>query len=938
EQIGNWISSNVYETLFTYPFDSADTENLVPLLAESVDISENGDEYTFTLRQGVDFHDGTPFNASCVKYNIERLLAIFDPSGPAWMIAEPIFGGREVENAVYEYGQGSNQHAATFTEWKNANDAGTGAITVLDPYTVRVRLEYPYSPFLHALSYYVGVMISPTWVERHGGVDIGLPNDYVDTHACGTGPYEVSQWIYDDHITLVRNTNYWRAAEALETNPRSGSIDQITIRTNSDDLSRKVDLLSGMSDGCYWPRDDVGQIWDSESQASRYADIRVSVDDLQFATVALGFNMRDSIDDNGVLKANPFSDVNLRIACSYSFDYLGLIQSVYGNLAVQAQGPIPRGMFGHDDGLQMYSTDLDLAIEAWNLAMAGGLDSALAAHNYELKLYYATGMLWDLVDDYRRYLQDYQEKNRREMMECFRDGILRILEDPRADQPSEPLSISVLPMDWDDYRILHIEGKLLVSISGWAMDYADPDNFVWPFVYSTALYPDRLGLDGSEGWPTELVDEWIRQAYSSQDRTERLDLYTQIQQAIVDHVAYVWVHQPAVLHVERSNLKGYVFNPTRNGDPYFYNYWKEHAEPPMPIPNDTIIWETTGSPNTLDPHRDYEAFGIWISNNVYETLYTYPFDSQETSPLVPLLAESVEISPDGSEYTFTLREGITFHDGTPFNASCVKYNLERVMKIFDPQGPAWELGETLLGALPIENAVFGFGAGSPEHIAAYQAWVEQDSITVLDTLVVRVRLERPFAPFMAVLAYPVCAMVSPTWIESNGGIQFGQNNEYVDTHTCGTGPYMVTEYSPWNHITLTLNHDYWRTPSVHLSNPNAGSIETILLLNNDIEDSREANLLSGRTDGCFWPRADAQDVLDPETGRSLNPSLSVWSGEPTYSQFALSFNMRDYLDFEGVLKINPFHDKNLRVACSYAFDYANFIDEALDGLAVRGQG
>ena len=76
-------------------------------------------------------------------------------------------------------------------------------------------------------------------------------------------------------------------------------------------------------------------------------------------------------------------------------------------------------------------------------------------------------------------------------------------------------------------------------------------------------------------------------------------------------------------------------------------------------------------------------FGDWISYNVYETLYTYPWDSYDNDPDIPLLATSAPlISSDGLNYTITLREGITFQDGTPFNASCVRWNIERAMKIF----------------------------------------------------------------------------------------------------------------------------------------------------------------------------------------------------------------------------------------------------------------
>ena len=180
ETFGSWVHYNIYETLYTYPWNSADTSASEPLLAESLEISSDGLNYTFTLRQGVTFHDGTAFNASCVVYNIERMLAIFDGWGPAWMIAEPLLGGGAIEDAVYGEGEGSAEHIAAFNAWKADNDAGTGALIVLDTYTVRVRLAYAYTPFLAALTYEVGAMMSPTYVEAHGGVVIGEHNTHMD--------------------------------------------------------------------------------------------------------------------------------------------------------------------------------------------------------------------------------------------------------------------------------------------------------------------------------------------------------------------------------------------------------------------------------------------------------------------------------------------------------------------------------------------------------------------------------------------------------------------------------------------------------------------------------------------------------------------------------------------------------------------------------------
>ena len=129
--------------------------------------------------------------------------------------------------------------------------------------------------------------------------------------------------------------------------------------------------------------------------------------------------------------------------------------------------------------------------------------------------------------------------------------------------------------------------------------------------------------------------------------------------------------------------------------------------PPPPPTGQTLVYETYGNPDYMDPHNNYESFGSMIAYNIYETLYTYEWDTLRTDPVVPLLATGLTVSSDGLTYTFTLREGVTFHDGTPFNASCVQYNFERMLGTFDPGGPVWMIAEPILGGAAIEDAVYG---------------------------------------------------------------------------------------------------------------------------------------------------------------------------------------------------------------------------------------
>ncbi|MFW9837418.1 MAG: ABC transporter substrate-binding protein, partial [Candidatus Thorarchaeota archaeon] len=178
----------------------------------------------------------------------------------------------------------------------------------------------------------------------------------------------------------------------------------------------------------------------------------------------------------------------------------------------------------------------------------------------------------------------------------------------------------------------------------------------------------------------------------------------------------------------------------------------------------TILWETIALPEYMDPHKNYESAGSWVHYNIYETLFTYPWDTADTTPSVGLLAESVALSADGLNYTFTLRQGVTFHDGTDFNASAAQMNFWRMLGRGwdDGWGPVWMIAEPILGGAAVEDAVYTYGDGSPEHIAAWADWQANSSaVIVMDDYTLRVRLAYAYTPFIAALTYEVGAMISP---------------------------------------------------------------------------------------------------------------------------------------------------------------------------------
>ncbi len=187
------VDRQVFQNLYDKLMDTDENLAIVPMLALSWTISPDGKAVTFKLRQGVKFHDGTPFNAEAVKYNIDRMQ---DPNFPSARRSEV----RPVQK-----------------------------VTVVDPYTVQFTLERPYSPLLYVLTDRAGMMVSPAEAQK-AGANFAL-------HPVGTGPFSFVEKLPQDHIALQRNPDYWQKDRPY--------LDRIIYRPFPDDNARVANVKSG---------------------------------------------------------------------------------------------------------------------------------------------------------------------------------------------------------------------------------------------------------------------------------------------------------------------------------------------------------------------------------------------------------------------------------------------------------------------------------------------------------------------------------------------------------------------------------------------------------------------------------------------------------------------------------------------------------------------
>jgi peptide/nickel transport system substrate-binding protein len=211
---------------------------------------------------------------------------------------------------------------------------------------------------------------------------------------------------------------------------------------------------------------------------------------------------------------------------------------------------------------------------------------------------------------------------------------------------------------------------------------------------------------------------------------------------------------------------------------------------------DTLVIGLDDDPPQLDPHRSSAA----VDRQTFQSVYNKLIDINEKLELVPELATKWDISEDGLTYTFTLQEGVLFHDGTPFNAEAVKYNFERML---DPE----------------------FGSPRKSEIELVT------EVNVVNEYIVEVKLKEVFAPFLATLTDRAGMMVSPTAAEKLG-------DDFAN-QPVGTGPYKFVDREKQSHINLTRFEDYWREKP---------AIKNIVIQPYSDSNVRITNLVSGDID------------------------------------------------------------------------------------------
>ena len=313
----------------------------------------------------------------------------------------------------------------------------------------------------------------------------------------------------------------------------------------------------------------------------------------------------------------------------------------------------------------------------------------------------------------------------------------------------------------------------------------------------------------------------------------------------------------------------------------------------------TFVFAASSDPKSLDPAFASDGESFRVSRQMFEGLVGVKAGTADPEPL---LAKSWETSEDGLTYTFDLQEGVTFHDGTDFNAAAVCANFDRWYN--------WT------GILQSESISYYYGslfkgfASTPETATYSSCDAPSDTEAV-------VTLAKPFAGFIAALSLPAFAMQSPTAMEqygadsASGTAEAPVLSEYALSHPTGTGPYKFGGWDVGNQVTLSAYDDYW--------GEDKGQITDIIFRIIDPSAARQA-LESGSIDGY--------DLVAPADTQSLEDAGYKVIPRDPFTILYLGMNQ----------KVEQLTDVRVRQAISHAIDKEALVKQTLpEGTKVATQ-
>jgi peptide/nickel transport system substrate-binding protein len=583
------VLQNVYETLVFFNKDSV--TSFVPQLAEEVPslqnggISPDGLTYTFKIRQGIKFHNGDPLTPADVAYSLQRGLLSGGSNSLAWVMFEPLFGttaNDDITDLVDTSGAvlDSPQKLATasslyrraacqLVQTQITSNAAKGTVTI--------HLNQPWGPFLMILTNPFTSIEDRKWVVANGGWDGSCEtwqkyyNPTADQQnqlgvghsANGTGPYMVDHWTSGQEIVLKANPKYWRKDPAWPGGPTGvAALKTINIQIEKRASARDDALKSGAADtigfyasskqteldriaGEVCPIGGVCQTGPIPANKVRVytglaADTRLDAL-FNFAINTYGGNnlIGSGVLDGKGIPPNFFSDVHVRQAFSYCFDWDAFIQGGLNGSGRQLFQVMLPGEIGASDQNPHYTHDLAACANAFKASVWRSA---------------AGRALWDVG-----FVMSLAPNPKNPASQAFAQIMANQL---TALNPK--FQVTVNNLAWEDYQNATHAKKLPIYFAVSHELIADPHN--WADLMTIG------SLGSAQQMPPGMKYQFtglVQKGVETSDPAARAQVYQQFNQLFYQNASAILLAQEFQRRYEQRWVNGYYYNPLY-ADLYYY--------------------------------------------------------------------------------------------------------------------------------------------------------------------------------------------------------------------------------------------------------------------------------------------------------------------------------------------------------------------------------
>lgn len=279
---------------------------VIPDLAKSWEMSPDYKTYTFHLRKGVKFHDGTPFTAHAVKFSYDRMLRI----------------NRTSMGYYLKY-------------------ADKNSCEVIDDHTIRIHLVKPYTIFMVDATTAAYFIISPEYIKKHATADDPDALKWMSNNACGTGPFKLAEWTEGQRVVFEKFEDYWGGSKGGRSTPK---VDKVIYKIVDDPSTARLMLEKG----------DVDMA--EKLTVEQFEKLKTTP-----GIKVLNFKIPKVVYITMDVSKPPFNDVKVRQAISHAINYEEIIEYIERKNVKRMHGLIPEGIMGHNPKLPLYRYDLKKA-------------------------------------------------------------------------------------------------------------------------------------------------------------------------------------------------------------------------------------------------------------------------------------------------------------------------------------------------------------------------------------------------------------------------------------------------------------------------------------------------------------------------------------------------------------------------------------------------